>query len=318
MKKFIMQLIIFSFFLFLTGEVIIRVFNLVSDIPERYADEYGVQRYKPGQSGRFKDVKSKWHVNDYGWVGTSKIENDTVISIIGDSYIENLMNPMECNQGSILKSYYPNYSFFEAGRSGVTFIEAMEITKILDKEVKPTYHLLYLNEFDFYESIENLRSYDDRLQVNLETNTIKKGQLKSPGLKKILYSCKLLYYMYLRFPIFVEAQNKAVSQDAPIDNITFDKLTFQKLFSYCSKNYDLSKIIFIFHPNTDENIISLAREYGIKTIVLNSKGDKDWGLGEHDGHWSCYGQKQVSKQIKEQFVLDKMNTKQTNNSSARF
>ena len=124
---------IFSYILFLTGEVIIRVFNLVSDIPERYADEYGVQRYKPGQSGRFKDVKSKWHVNDYGWVGTSKIENDTVISIIGDSYIENLMNPMECNQGSILKSYYPNYSFFEAGRSGVTFIEAMEITKIFDK-----------------------------------------------------------------------------------------------------------------------------------------------------------------------------------------
>ena len=186
MKKFIFQLIIFIFFLCLTGEVVIRLFNLVSDIPERFVDDYGVQRYKPGQSGKFKGAKTKWHVNEYGWVGTSKIENDTVISVIGDSYIENLMSPIECNQGSILKSYFPNYSFFEAGRSGVTFIEAMEITKILAKEVSSNYHLLYLNESDFYESIENFTSYADRLQINLETNTIKRGQLKSPKLKKIL------------------------------------------------------------------------------------------------------------------------------------
>ena len=289
----------------LTGEIIIRAFNLVSDIPERYVDQFGVQRYKPGQSGYFKDVKSKWTVNEYGWVGISKIENDTVISIIGDSYIENLMNPKECNQGSILKSYFPNYSFFEAGRSGVTFIEAMEISMILEKEVNSTYHLLYLNEFDFYESIEDLKPYEDRLQVNLETNSIKEGQLKSPKLKKILYSFKLMYYMYLRFPIFVEAQNKATEHEGPIDDITFDKQIFQKLFSYCSNNYNLNRIIFVFHPNTNEKIISLAKEFGIKTIVLNSDGDKDWGLGEHDGHWSCYGQNQVSKQIKEQFDFNK-------------
>ncbi len=248
-------------------------------------------------------------MNEYGWVGLSKIENDTVISIIGDSYIENLMNPKECNQGSILKSYFPNYSFFEAGRSGVTFIEAMEISRILDKEVNSTYHLLYLNEFDFYESIEDLKSYEDRLQVNLETNSIKKGQLNSPKLKKILYSFKLMYYMYLRFPIFVEAQNKATEHEGPIDDITFDKQIFQKLFSYCSNIYNLNKIIFVIHPNTDEKIISLANEFGIKTIILNSDGDKDWGLGEHDGHWSCYGQNQVSKQIKEQFDFNKNKSK---------
>ena len=32
---------------------------------------------------------------------------------IGDSYIENIMNPIECNQGSLLKNLIPNYSFFE-------------------------------------------------------------------------------------------------------------------------------------------------------------------------------------------------------------
>ena len=124
MKKFLITIIGFAIALSLTGELIIRIFRLVPDIPERYVDNYGIQRYKPGQAGYYTKAKEKWQVNDYGWLGTHENKNDSTLTIIGDSFIENMMNPLACNQGSILKNHFSDYSFFEAGRSGVTFIEA--------------------------------------------------------------------------------------------------------------------------------------------------------------------------------------------------
>src|SRR5690606_11881308 len=127
---------------------------------------------------------------------------------VGDSYIENIMNPMACNQGTFLNSYFKNIGFFEAGRSGVTFIEAMEITNLLDSTIHPDLHLVYVSSDDFHESIANEHRYADRMQIDVASGVIMNGALKAPGAKKILYNWKLLYYLYLRFPLFVNAQNK--------------------------------------------------------------------------------------------------------------
>lgn len=298
MKQFLIKIVFFIFFLCIISEILIRIFHLVPDIPERFIDEYGIQRYKPGQSGFYTKAKEKWKVNSFGWLGVSSISKDTIISIIGDSYIENIMNPIECNQGSILKSLFPNYSFFEAGRSGVTFIEAMEISKILDVEIAPKYQLLYLSESAFYKSISEISRYDDRLQVSVENQKLLPNQLKNPGLKKILYDIKLLYFLYLKYPIFVEKQNKGETPISIQQKIKFNSDKFNKLFTFCSNNYNLSKLIFVLHPNTDDRIVAIVNKYGVKTILLDSNGDKMWGLGSYDDHWSCYGHNQVCKQVK--------------------
>jgi len=297
MSHFIKKSAYFVFFFGVICELIIRFFHLVPDIPERYFDKHGIQRYKQGQMGFFTEGKVKWEVNNFGWLGVSDLEKDTIISIIGDSYIENIMNPIECNQGSFLKSLFPNYSFFEAGRSGVTFIEAMEISKVLETEIAPNYHLLYLSENDFYESISEIARYSDRVQISIENEVILDSQLKSPRMKKVLYNFKLLYYLYLKFPLFVEKQNKEQFKKNVIKIDNFDKVLFEKLFIYCSKNYNLDKLVFVLHPNTDKRIISLVNNYGIRIVLLNSGGDKNWGLGKHDNHWTCYGHRQVSKQV---------------------
>lgn len=297
MRKFLITIAVFVFTLCCIGEIVIRTFRLVPDIPERFIDEYGIQRYKPAQSGYYTKAKTKWNVNKYGWLGTHEIKKDSIISIIGDSYIENIMNPIECNQGYILKQLFLNYSFFEAGRSGITFIETMEISKILEIEVKPRYQLLYLSENDFYESISEINRHSDRLQISIKNQKLLPSNLKAPGLKKILYNIKLLYYLYLKYPIFVEKQNKGETSDSITENKKFDSLIFNELLSYCSENYELNKLIFVFHPNTDKRIIELVSAFGIKTILLNSELDKSWALGSHDGHWSCYGHNQISKQV---------------------
>ena len=38
-----------------------------------------------------------WKVNEYGFIGLKDVNHDNQILIIGDSMIENIMNPIECN-----------------------------------------------------------------------------------------------------------------------------------------------------------------------------------------------------------------------------
>lgn len=297
MKKFLITISLFGLVFCGISEVVIRAFRLVPDIPERFIDENGIQRYKPGQSGYYTKAKSKWNVNDHGWLGTSEQKKDSTITIIGDSYIENIMNPIECNQGNILKQYFTNYSFFEAGRSGVTFIEAMEISKNLEKEFSPRLQLIYLSHHDFEESVSEKGRYTDRMQISVKSNKLLHAELKAPSLKKILYNIKLLYFLYLKYPVFVNKQNKIEPQIIHTANEEFDKATFSDLLSYCAANYIFDKLIFVLHPNTDMRLVELIRDFGIKIILLDSAKDKPWGLGSHDGHWSCYGHNQVGKQV---------------------
>ncbi|NNK72423.1 MAG: hypothetical protein HKO94_04430 [Flavobacteriaceae bacterium] len=293
MKRFILRFILFLVLGYLLGEVVVRYYKLTSDVPHRYVDTHGLQLYEPGQTGYFKGASEPWTVNEFGWLGINTIENkNRRISIIGDSYIENIMNPDNCNQGYLLQELNPEVGFFEAGRSGVTFIEALEIAQKMDS-LDFDEHLIYVTDADFTESFANKTRYADRLQVDLDRNIILKGELKSPGLKKILYNLKFMYYLYLRFPLFVGEQNKgeiAATED-------FDRNSFDRLFAFCQSNYDLRKITLIFHPETSDDIVSFFKEKGLRHIRLVVQNGKSWDLNAADGHWSCLGHAQAARQI---------------------
>jgi hypothetical protein len=298
MKRFFKQLIFFTFLLVIIGEILIRSFGLVPDIPRRFIDENtGIQMYKPKQSGYFKNLKVKWIVNDYGWLGISNIDKNPLFSIIGDSFIENIMNPISCNQGSLLQARFADFSFFEAGRSGVTFIESLEISKYLDTLIQPKYHLIYLSDGDFIESIVSKGRKNDIMQIDLNKKEIIRAELKSPWLKRILYSIKSLYYMYLRFPLFVEKQNPSVTMKSSAQSkFEFSDLELIKLFEYCSTNYNLNKILLIFHPDTDERIIKIAKSFHFSNFKLK-KSNNSWSFSDEDDHWSCYGHEEAANQI---------------------
>ncbi|WP_149695205.1 hypothetical protein [Chitinophaga sp. CF418] len=285
----------------MAGEIIIRVFRLVPDVPQRFVDKTGIQRYIPGQHGYFTRATEPWHINQYGWLGMADTKNDTLISIIGDSYIENMMNPRSCNQGSLLKGYMPDYGFFEAGRSGVSFIEAMEISNFLDSTIHPKYNLLYVSNSDFTESLTNKKRLSDIVQIDLKNNKILVGTLKSPKLKKMLYSCKLLYFLYLKFPVLVNKEDKEKHQHTDASSQPFEEQDINQLFQYCQNHYKIKKTMLVFHPGADKRVIQLASQYGFRTIILDSSQDKrSWALNENDGHWSCYGHSRVAEQVNEQ------------------
>jgi|TARA_B110000114_G_C15090651_1_gene398407 hypothetical protein len=297
MKIFLLRVLLFLILLAGTSELIIRYYKLTSDLPERTIDDKGIQKYKLNQSGYYKKAEKKWQVNKFGWIGTSDLSKDTIITIIGDSFIENIMNPIECNQGSLLKSELPGNSFFEAGRSGVTFIESMEMSKGLNIDFNPTYQLLYLNPTDIPESIEEIEKYADRMQFSIESKKLSSPKIKSPIFKKILYNIKFVYYLYLRYPVLIDKQNLGEIDNISSSNKDSLNLLYDKLLMYCLNNYRTDNLILILHPDIDYQILLIFEKYNFKYLKLNSIEDENWEIGNGDSHWSCYGHKQVSKQV---------------------
>ncbi|MGB3151923.1 MAG: hypothetical protein WBB27_14795, partial [Maribacter sp.] len=111
MKKFIKNIIFFLVILFILGEIISRFLHLSSDIPRRTIDENGIQKYIPNQAGFWVGGTHEWKINKLGWPGELPESYDNLITIVGDSFIENFMNPNECHQSILLKNELPKYNF---------------------------------------------------------------------------------------------------------------------------------------------------------------------------------------------------------------
>ncbi|PQV50148.1 hypothetical protein CLV33_1024 [Jejuia pallidilutea] len=301
MIKFFRNIILFFLVSLIVGEIVVRVTHAVSDIPQRRIDKDGIQKYYPNQTGYWLKGTHTWQINELGWPGELPNSYDNLVTIIGDSFIENFMNPSECHQAVLLKQRLNNYNFLEAARSGVSFIEAFEISKRLDS-LKPVKNLIYVTNSDFIESIKDIKPLEDITQVDLKAQKVVYGKMKSPGVKKLLYNWKLAYYFYNRFPInFNFWKPKKPKVVAPKKEDTSFKygLEIQSLLSYVNENYSINDKILVFHPNSNKAIIELCKQQGFQVIHLNSsKDEKSWTF-DYDHHWTCYGHEQAANQVKQ-------------------
>ncbi|WP_417876028.1 hypothetical protein [Winogradskyella sediminis] len=294
MRKLLINISLFFLIAIIIGEIVVRVTHAMSDIPQRTIDEHGIQKYIPNQEGYWKGGDHKWLINKLGWPGVLPESNKNLIMVIGDSFIENFMNPNECHQSAYLKSNMNDYNFMEASRSGVSFIEAMEITKQMDS-LNPIHSLIYLDDDDFYESITQIKPMSDITQLDIETNTIKYGEMKSPGLKKILYTWKLMYYFYNRFSLGSLFQPETLNDNSKVEEPEFTTEVI-KLIDYIKQNYVTINKTLVFHPNSKKSFIEICKSAGFNTILLDSSNDDSWTF-DYDSHWTCYGHKRAAEQI---------------------
>jgi hypothetical protein len=310
MIKFIKNIVVFLLLMLIVGEIIIRTTHAVSDIPQRTIDEFGIQKYYPNQEGYWKGGNHKWTINKLGWPRELPSSFDNLIIIIGDSYIENFMNPNECHQSVFLKESMKNNNFLEAGRSGVSFIEAMEISKQFDL-FKPVNNLIYVNDNDFYESVVEIKPIRDITQLSLNSNSIIFGEMKSPAIKKILYNWKLLYYFYNRFPLNISKKTEIdpidVNDNVEVNEFQFENKVFE-LINYISINYSIKNKTLVFHPNSNKIIIEKCKKVGFNVIILDSSEDQDWTFG-YDSHWTCYGHERAAQQVHKWILINKMHNK---------
>lgn len=300
MGQFLKKCALFLIIGVFIAEIITRMFFITSDIPSRFIDEKGIQKYIPNQTGKWKGGNHGWSINEQGWPGDLPESYNNLITIIGDSFIENFLNPEECHQAVFLKKLVPELNFMEASRSGVSFIEAMEITKELDS-LSPQLQLIYIHDSDLEESILQIKKHSDITQLDLTEKQIINGELKSQGIKKILYNWKFLYYLYNRFPPNPPKVNKTQSSETPTTTIDKEKKIWESinlLLEYTASNYNIQNKVLIFRPESNIELINLAKKIGFKTLHLQINENESWSF-DYDNHWTCDGHQNAAEQVGE-------------------
>jgi len=291
MNNFILKIFLYLLATLFISEFLIRIMKLTNEVPHRKINPIGLQTYISNQQGYFNN--NNWKVNDFGFLGLSDINSENQLMIIGDSFIENIMNPIECNQGSNIKRILGDkYGVFEVGRSGITMIESLEFMKQLSPKVNPKLVLIYLSENDVLESISNIKRLKDRLQINVRTKKIEKVILKYPLLKKFLYEFKSLYYFYIKggFVLKIKHENSSNYEETNNNHL------IKSLFSILLENYDFSNVLFIVH-SSNKFIDNLLDDYKLENIKIKFS-NSNWFM-ENDSHWNCIGHRKVSELITE-------------------
>lgn len=295
MKFFVLRLFFFLLIGILLGEAIVRVFNLTIDVPRMYVNpENHLIRFFPNQQGNAMGGKHKWVINKYGFHGYEPKSLNSAISIIGDSYISNTMNPPDCHQGVYLSHRLPGYNFFPASRDGATFLEYMELAAFVEDSIKPVCQLVYLQAGDVFESlVENGRDVQ-KVQISLTSRKIQYATISSSRLKRVLYRFKFFYFLYRS--IIVPSIRSEKDEAGPSLEEKKDYSEIEDFIKFVAESYKTDKIYLVFHPGSDPTVIELFRKHNFRVFVLNLGKDKSWSL-ENDSHWSCYGHEQAAKQV---------------------
>jgi len=304
MKSFLINLLLFSLGLLVVFEIVLRVNHMTIDIPQREITSDGIKRYIPMQEGWWLGGTHKWQINQFGWPGPMPDSLDSLVLIIGDSHIENFMNNDNCHQSWLLKQLLPQFNFLEAARSGVSYIEAVYIATKLDT-LRPILILLYVKDTDFIESITQFGRKTDITQIDLAKETLLMGEMRSPGLKKILYNVKVAYFTYSKLQICILKSRKKAKElhiatvDLTKKRLSSEEITLiEHLIEYSYRFYDTDKIVLLFHPGSDPRIVNIAERAGFKTVVFPKEQGKMWGISADDeSHWTCEGHKEAAKII---------------------
>lgn len=301
MKLLFKNILVFCIVGLLLGEVIARIFHTTSDIPSRTIDQNKIQKYKPNQTGSWIKGTHSWLINEEGWPGPLPKSKEKLITIIGDSYVENFMNPIECRQSLLLKNMMPNYNYYEASRSGISFIEAMEIASQLDT-LNPIKQLVYVHDGDFLESVAQIKKMSDITQYDIMQKKIIPGVLKSPGLKKILYNWKFMYYLYTNYSFApsTKKEEKAEtkkSSNERVSTVVKHKDKIKQLLSFVQETYKINTIVLVFRPNADPELLELLQNLNFNLLLLVDDKKKAWSF-KHDAHWTCVGHEEAAKQVK--------------------
>jgi hypothetical protein len=75
-----------------------------------------------------------------------------------------------------------------------------------------------------------------------------------------------------------------------------DYVNASKLLDFIVKNYRTDNVLFVFHPNSDKELINLTREKGFKAMEINKSEKENWKT-DHDGHWNCYAHEKIASQV---------------------
>ncbi len=312
MFKFIKKIAVFVFITFLVLELLVRFFHLQDEKPNRYIDEFNVEKILPNQSGfsvtgnRRQNV-GEFKINSFGFnsiYDSYKPSVDSLeIALIGDSFIQGFHENYKTSLGQKLEDKLSNYKVYEFGYAGWDLADELHLLKAYDSIFK---------EID--EVVIYIRFTDDLERGEYEvTNRLK--NINTP-FKKILRNSKLIIYAKdigvvngltggIINIINKVKKTKELSKENSITEKTNNKkrlLNFEKLI----KSYPIDKdkcVFLIDYSLCDKAFVDYLSDNDFKTIDFSEtfkKSNKEPTL-VYDQHWNSYGRDLLSSLISDYY-----------------
>lgn len=282
MKLFLKEILIILLLTYIVGEIIVRTFDIVPDIPERvnYNGYYMLKKNQSGDyiKGKFpKWLKASYNINNLGFVSSKDYYiddcNENKIAIIGDSFVEGFQVDSDKSIGRLIEKELKDKEVYEFGFSGYNYHNYIEI-------------------FNDY----NLKSFK-YVFIIIDTNDINADKpdkikfTKSTQIKEMIFR-KL--YDYLYFIKYLNWNHAIVGKLFNLYSYTTEIQTLNGLnkdIEAFSINHDNVK--FVLKSNDDKTLIDIFPD--IDFIQINHLlKPYDFGF---DKHWNLNGRKNVAETL---------------------
>ncbi|MBA6314726.1 hypothetical protein [Cellulophaga baltica] len=190
MGSIIKKVIIYGVLVLLILEGLVRLFHLHNEMPNRFADAKGVEKWVPNQSeysitGNRKQNVGQYRINDFGFNSVhdnyEPKEDAFEIALVGDSFIEGFHEDYTNSLGQQIEKNLSNTKVLEFGYAGYDLADEL--------------HLIHAYK-DLFEKIDHTFIYI-RFTDDLDRDTYKESSrlsLDTP-FSRIAKQIKLLVYL---------------------------------------------------------------------------------------------------------------------------
>ncbi|WP_282133270.1 hypothetical protein [Cellulophaga baltica] len=190
MGSIIKKLIIYTALFLLVLEGLVRLFHLHNEMPNRFADAKGVEKWVPNQSeysitGNRKQNVGQYRINDFGFNSVhdnyEPKEDAFEIALVGDSFIEGFHEDYTNSLGQQIEKNLSNTKVLEFGYAGYDLADEL--------------HLIHAYK-DLFEKIDHTFIYI-RFTDDLDRDTYQESsrlRLDTP-FSRIAKQIKLLVYL---------------------------------------------------------------------------------------------------------------------------
>ncbi|WP_425628943.1 hypothetical protein [Cellulophaga lytica] len=313
MKKVILKVILYVIILLLSLELLVRIFHLHNERPERYLDEYGVEKWVPNQNGYSVTGNRKQNVGEYriNNFGFNSVYDDYIVSkdsievaIIGDSFIEGFHQNYTNSISRKVEKKITDIKVLEFGYAGYNLSEEFNLIQSYE-------HL-----FKDIDKVFIYMRYTDDLTVG-EYKVSSRLSLNTP-LNRLLKKSKLIVYAK-DIGLFDPVKNKITStinfvkrvkpnSKVEVNNDSIYLANFKKLVK--TYNYNKEKnVLLLDYSLCSKDFLEYLRSNDFKSINFNSDFKKDSRPKTliYDQHWNNLGREIIANEIVE--YLKKENLK---------
>ncbi len=311
MFKIIKKVLLYIFLIFLALELLVRVFHLQNERPNRYADDKGVEKWVPNQeeysvTGNRRQNVGKYHINNFGFNSVhenySPKKDATEIAIIGDSFIEGFHEDYTNSLGQQVERNLVNTTVLEFGYAGYDFADELHLIDAYD---------------DLFDKIDYsfifIRFTDDLERGNYEISS--RLSLDTP-ISKAVKQIKLLVYLkdigaldpllqlpgkIINFVSRTKLKNEKTDEELKKEALVKERLRF-KNFKTLLEKYPIDKNKFVFLLDSSlcsDEFLNYLKNNSYKYLDLNSilSDSVKPSTLIYDQHWSKSGRKLIAELI---------------------